>query len=632
MSDAQRGRASQAADGSFADLRRTWDGGDLVPPGGTTGGSPIRSPGPRSSSTGRSTGGATSTARPWPSTPSKAKVAVDPNATPRRAGGRPDAANVKPETSLNLLRNEDAEIGPDRLLLLPLPRLRGLPARLLLPSASARGLHPWWSRHARTTRRRLPATSTVPRHPRVRPRRPDLPRGRPLRGRPCPTTPQHRGRRRDRRGATLRGLRLPPPRRGRHRRLRRLRRTTRPEDLRAAAAPDRLHPPARADLQRRGGAPPVRLRAGGLLPLPRSRRPARRDRRTRRRRRQAVAARPRLRRRRHHPPRQRRSPPPQGRRRPRLLARHHGGRWLSDKQAADATVDTDELDADLADVPTKAKVIPYVEDTRNIVVLRHTDRLDDVAATTLRYALERGAEACFQLEDSELDSQAAPRTSTDRGGCCSPSPPRAAPACCAASSSNQTPSRRSPASRWSGATSTPTPATTSTTPPEPRSAANEPATTAFCPTATNFEHASSTGHLVRDLLLDLEQQPPPRRAGERGRQPATSSTRSPTRAARAEVRRLARRARPPPPGRAQVTVSEGRRPTRPRLPPATGPRAVFVDGPVHDDAAQAERDADAEERLDRPRLDRRPSSPRRRLGGGRQPFPLRVRPGRSDHR
>ncbi|WP_040633697.1 DEAD/DEAH box helicase [Mobilicoccus pelagius] len=54
------------------------------------------------------------------------------------------------------------------------------------------------------------------------------------------------------------------------------------------------------------------------------------------------------------------------------------------------------------------QVIPYVEDRRNILVLRMTAGVDDSTATTLRYALERGAEAEFQLEDGELTSQDLP--------------------------------------------------------------------------------------------------------------------------------------------------------------------------------------------------------------------------------
>ena len=83
------------------------------------------------------------------------------------------------------------------------------------------------------------------------------------------------------------------------------------------------------------------------------------------------------------------------------------GTWLSDKKAADATVDSDNLEP-IDDAKTKKKVIPYVEDTRNILLLRATDRTDLVTATSLRYALERGIEACYQLEDSELDSTELP--------------------------------------------------------------------------------------------------------------------------------------------------------------------------------------------------------------------------------
>ena len=84
------------------------------------------------------------------------------------------------------------------------------------------------------------------------------------------------------------------------------------------------------------------------------------------------------------------------------------GKWLSDKQAADAPVDTDDFEADMADAKTKAKVIPYVEDTRNIATVRFGRQLDESESVTLRYALERGLEAEFQLEDSELESQSLP--------------------------------------------------------------------------------------------------------------------------------------------------------------------------------------------------------------------------------
>lgn len=90
------------------------------------------------------------------------------------------------------------------------------------------------------------------------------------------------------------------------------------------------------------------------------------------------------------------------------------GKWLSDRKAADAVIDSSSLEADVDDVRTKARVIPYVEDTRNIAVIRMTKRLDESDAVTLRYALERGIEAEFQLEDSELESKELPDPA-DRG-------------------------------------------------------------------------------------------------------------------------------------------------------------------------------------------------------------------------
>lgn len=86
------------------------------------------------------------------------------------------------------------------------------------------------------------------------------------------------------------------------------------------------------------------------------------------------------------------------------------GRWLSDRQAAElGERQPDGLEPqNLEDVRAKARVIPYVADTRNILVVRAAADLSPERATTLRYALERGIEATFQLEDSELDSLELP--------------------------------------------------------------------------------------------------------------------------------------------------------------------------------------------------------------------------------
>lgn len=105
-------------------------------------------------------------------------------------------------------------------------------------------------------------------------------------------------------------------------------------------------------------------------------------------------------------------------RRTRKDADRHGfwldtvkGRWLSEKDAAQTDAQTEETDDDAPlpdDVKTKAFVTPYVEDRRNIAVLRWAAPVDEAQAVTARYALERGIEARFQLEDSELMSEQLP--------------------------------------------------------------------------------------------------------------------------------------------------------------------------------------------------------------------------------
>jgi hypothetical protein len=82
------------------------------------------------------------------------------------------------------------------------------------------------------------------------------------------------------------------------------------------------------------------------------------------------------------------------------------GRWMQEREAADTTEDGGLEDP--GQVERKRKVIPFVEDTRNILIVRAVAELTEEQAVTLRYALERGIEAEFQLEGSELASQALP--------------------------------------------------------------------------------------------------------------------------------------------------------------------------------------------------------------------------------
>ncbi len=92
------------------------------------------------------------------------------------------------------------------------------------------------------------------------------------------------------------------------------------------------------------------------------------------------------------------------------------GRWLSEKDyKSNENADSDdEMEAGHEDVKRKALVTPYVEDRRNIVVLRWEQPLSETEIITAQFALERGIEATFELEDSELTTERLPDPD-DRG-------------------------------------------------------------------------------------------------------------------------------------------------------------------------------------------------------------------------
>lgn len=79
------------------------------------------------------------------------------------------------------------------------------------------------------------------------------------------------------------------------------------------------------------------------------------------------------------------------------------GEWSRDEQAPEEAMD---------DAPTAKsvqRIIPFVEDRRNVLVLRAEGvRLDDDQLTTLTYALKRGIEGVFQLEENELAAEPLP--------------------------------------------------------------------------------------------------------------------------------------------------------------------------------------------------------------------------------
>ncbi|MGV9289336.1 protein kinase domain-containing protein [Streptomyces sp. NPDC003719] len=87
------------------------------------------------------------------------------------------------------------------------------------------------------------------------------------------------------------------------------------------------------------------------------------------------------------------------------------GRWMKDADAAEAVGDFSELppvDADGNERRRKKRVIPFVEDRRNILVVTLDEALPEPVALTLMYALERGIEAAFELEDAELTAELLP--------------------------------------------------------------------------------------------------------------------------------------------------------------------------------------------------------------------------------
>src|SRR5690606_31484204 len=81
----------------------------------------------------------------------------------------------------------------------------------------------------------------------------------------------------------------------------------------------------------------------------------------------------------------------------------NSGEWAKDSQAP-----TDEEDDELRDGKVVQRITPYVEDTKNVLVLQPSVPLTDNDLVTLQYALKRGIEAEFQLEEAELAAEPLP--------------------------------------------------------------------------------------------------------------------------------------------------------------------------------------------------------------------------------
>ena len=84
------------------------------------------------------------------------------------------------------------------------------------------------------------------------------------------------------------------------------------------------------------------------------------------------------------------------------------GRWLKENEREDQAAPEEEGLEAPGGVKRKQRVIPYVEDRRNVLVTRLSAAVSQETAVTAAIALERGIEAAFQLEDSELSSDELP--------------------------------------------------------------------------------------------------------------------------------------------------------------------------------------------------------------------------------
>jgi very-short-patch-repair endonuclease len=59
-------------------------------------------------------------------------------------------------------------------------------------------------------------------------------------------------------------------------------------------------------------------------------------------------------------------------------------------------------------------IVPYVEDRRNVLIVQPREELDHRTMATLQYALKRGIEALYQLEESELMAEPLPHANLRR--------------------------------------------------------------------------------------------------------------------------------------------------------------------------------------------------------------------------
>lgn len=275
------------------------------------------------------------------------------------------------------------------------------------------------------------------------------------------------------------------------------------------------------------------------------------------------------------------------------------GRWMNEREAAEASGDSSEMpviDADGNERRRKIRVIPFVEDRRNILVVKLDQPLPEEVALSLMYALERGIEAAYELEDAELSSELLPPEHGPRdrmlfmesaeGGAGVLRLMQSEPGALArAAAEALTICHFDPAGTDLGG-------------PHPDRPCARGCYECLLTYGNQLHHYAIDRHSVRDLLLRLAQaQSRATGAGEsRTEQLARLATQADSRLEEKFLTWLKERGYRLP-DEAQTFVPEAL--ARPdyvyRLPGVNV--AIFVDGPVHDHAAMAERDLAAEERL-----------------------------------
>ncbi|HVV12028.1 protein kinase domain-containing protein [Amycolatopsis sp.] len=275
------------------------------------------------------------------------------------------------------------------------------------------------------------------------------------------------------------------------------------------------------------------------------------------------------------------------------------GTWMTEREAAEASGDSSEMpvvDADGNDKRRKKRVIPYVEDRRNILVLTLAEPVDESVARSLMYALERGIEAAFELEDSELTSELLPPddgprdrmlfTEAAEGGAGVLRRMQAEPGALARAAAEALAICHFDTDG------------TDLGGPHPDRPCAHGCYDCLLTYGNQLDHGVINRHLVRDLLLRFAAAPT-RTTGPgetRTEQLARLTAQSDTRLEGRLISWLKEHGLRLP-DEAQTLVREAY--ARPdfvyRLPGVNV--AVFVDGPVHEHSAVAERDREAEERL-----------------------------------